>query len=75
MAKNTPSSPIRIDRVALRIELARQGLTQTELALRMGVAPSTLGSWLRNVAPAPAGLPEEVAGVLNCSVRALEKAT
>ncbi len=45
-----------LDRIALRVELTRRGLRQLDLAQRLGVPLSTLGSWLRGAHPGPGDL-------------------
>ena len=40
----------------LRVVLAQTGLTQTALAHRLAVSPTTLNGWLRGRHPAPGGL-------------------
>lgn len=47
-------------RTALKVELARAELTHAELAMRLGVAPTTLSTWLRAAHPAPADLAERI---------------
>lgn len=50
----TTSSEIPRETLArLRAHLALKGLTQLDLAKRLGHPVSTLSSWLRGVAPAP----------------------
>ncbi len=41
---------------ALAVELAKAGMTQSELALRAGWRPSTLSGWLRNIGAPPADM-------------------
>lgn len=60
-----------IDSKKLRIELARTGLTLTELARRLDIPPTTLGSWVRAVHPPPADLAERVAATLGVPVHAI----
>lgn len=43
-------------RTTLAIELARAGLTQSELAATLGVPSTTLSDWLREAHPGPADL-------------------
>jgi len=49
-----------LDHTRLRVELARRDLTQTALALRMGVPQSTLSMWLTGVHPAPTDLTQRI---------------
>jgi transcriptional regulator with XRE-family HTH domain len=62
---------ISIDPRKLRIELARTGLTLTELARRLDLPPTTLGSWVRAVHPPPADLSDRVAAVLGVAAHAI----
>lgn len=45
-----------VDPLLLRIELARCDMPQAQLAIRLGHPPSTLGSWVRGIAPTPPDL-------------------
>ena len=61
---------------AVRIALAQAGLTQADLARRLGIPSTTLSDWLRGAHPAPADLAERVearlklgAGTLGSQVR------
>lgn len=47
-------------RRALRVELARAELTHADLAARLGVAPTTLSTWLRAAHPAPPDLSQRI---------------
>lgn len=58
--KNTRTESIRR---AVRVALARKGMTQLDLAHLLGVPPTSLSDWLRGAHPAPPNL-----------VRRLEKA-
>lgn len=61
--------PVDPDR--LRVALATAALTRQELALRLGLPPSTLGSWLRGVAPAPPDLAARIECALGLEPGAL----
>ena len=41
---------------SLRVALAEKGLSQTDLAKRLGVPTTTLSDWLRGTHPAPPSL-------------------
>lgn len=56
----TTRPSLMLDMATLRAELGRQNLTRTELARRLGHPASTLSTWLREVAPAPADLVERI---------------
>lgn len=43
-------------RVALRVELAKAGLTQRALARKLNVPDTTLSDWITGAHPAPADL-------------------
>jgi transcriptional regulator with XRE-family HTH domain len=58
-----------IDLPRLRVELARKGLTQIQLAQKLDVPPTSLSGWLRGVHPAPEGLHRRISEVLGVSVR------
>ncbi|MBZ4421755.1 helix-turn-helix transcriptional regulator [Myxococcus sp. RHSTA-1-4] len=60
-----------IDTLKLRIELARANLTLTEVARRLNIPPTTLGSWVRAVHPPPADLSDRVAAVLGVAAHAI----
>ncbi|WP_426730737.1 helix-turn-helix domain-containing protein [Myxococcus faecalis] len=60
-----------IDTLKLRIELARANLTLTEVARRLNIPPTTLGSWVRAVHPPPADLSDRVASVLGVAAHAI----
>jgi transcriptional regulator with XRE-family HTH domain len=62
---------LAVDIVILRIELARQQLTQAELAQALGVAPTTLSSWLGRRHPAPNGLAARIEQALGLPAGAL----
>lgn len=47
-------------RTALRVELARVELTHADLAVKLGVAPTTLSTWLRGAHPPPPDLTERI---------------
>lgn len=49
---------------ALAVELAKVGITQTELALRAGWRPSTLSGWLRDVGAPPPDMVARIEQVL-----------
>lgn len=51
---------MNIDRRRLRIELARRELVQRDLAVLLGVAPTTLSGWLTGASRIPEGLPERI---------------
>jgi transcriptional regulator with XRE-family HTH domain len=55
----------------LRLELVRKGWTQLDLANRLGHPVSTLGSWLRGVAPAPTDLLARIERALKLPAGAL----
>jgi transcriptional regulator with XRE-family HTH domain len=58
---------------ALAVELAKAGLTQSELAMRAGWAPSTLSGWLRNVGRPPPNLSSLVENALGIPRGSLER--
>lgn len=62
---------IPLDLKALKVELVRRDTNQCELARVLGVPASTLGSWLRGVAPAPADLRNRIAAALGVSASLL----
>jgi transcriptional regulator with XRE-family HTH domain len=62
---------LNIDPRKLRIELARADLTLTEVARRLSVPPTTLGSWVRAVHPPPADLTERIAATLGVPMHAI----
>jgi transcriptional regulator with XRE-family HTH domain len=45
---------------SLKVALTRAGLTQADVAARLGVAPTTFNAWLRGRHPAPDGIDELV---------------
>jgi DNA-binding transcriptional regulator YdaS (Cro superfamily) len=47
-------------RTTLAVELARAGRTQTELAVLLGVPPTTLSTWLTGAHPAPVNLASRI---------------
>lgn len=49
----TKASEEALDTLALRVELARRGMTQFALAKRLRCPPSTLSCWIRGAAPMP----------------------
>lgn len=51
-------------RAALNVELARAELTQTALAMKLGVSPTSLSGWLCGRHPAPTDLVERIERVL-----------
>ena len=51
--------------VQLRAQLALNEMTQLDLANELGHPVSTLSSWLRGVAPAPADLLDRIEHVLD----------
>lgn len=58
MSQTTKPSPK--SRAVLNVELARAGLTQTALAMKIGVAPTSLSGWLCGRHPAPIDLVERI---------------
>jgi hypothetical protein len=62
---------LNIDPRKLRIELARADLTLTEVARRLFIPPTTLGSWVRAVHPPPADLAERIAATLGVPTHAI----
>jgi plasmid maintenance system antidote protein VapI len=64
--------PVDVD--ALRIELARRNLTQTQLAQLMKLPPTTLSSWVRGAHPAPDDLARMIEKALGLSAGALAEA-
>ncbi len=60
-----------IDEHEVRVELARRGLRQLELAHRLGVPVTTLGSWLRGAHPGPPELAERIEQALGLAAGAL----
>jgi DNA-binding transcriptional regulator YdaS (Cro superfamily) len=46
-----------LDAVQVRVELARRGLPQWQLARRLGLPPSTLSDYLLGRRPSPPDLP------------------
>ena len=65
--------PVNAD--ALRVELARRNLTQTQLAQLMGLPPTTLSSWVRGAHPAPDDLTRKIEKALGLAGGALAGAT
>lgn len=43
----------KLDKTKLKVELVRRGVTLSELARQLGYPATTLGSWVREVHPAP----------------------
>ena len=58
---------------ALAVELAKAGLTQTDLALRGGWRPSTLSGWLRNIGKPPRDLAALLENALDIPRGSLER--
>ena len=58
-------------RAVLSVELARAGMRQRDLAARMGVAPTTLSTWLNGAHPAPTDLAERIERALALRLGAL----
>lgn len=69
MKRQSPSS---IDLPTLRAELARRNKTQLDLARKLGHPVSTLTSWLRGAAPAPADLGRRIEVALGLNSGALK---
>jgi DNA-binding transcriptional regulator YdaS (Cro superfamily) len=59
---------------AVAVELARAGLSQADLAHRMGVRPTTLSGWLTGTSPAPAELAAAIEKALGLMTGTLPKA-
>lgn len=58
---------------AVAVELARAGLSQVELASRMGLPPTTLSGWLTGSSPAPADLVDAIEKALGLTSGTLRK--
>jgi DNA-binding transcriptional regulator YdaS (Cro superfamily) len=58
---------------AVAVELARAGLSQADLAHRMGVRPTTLSGWLTGASPAPTGLAADIEQALGLVPGALPR--
>ena len=56
-----------INKKKYRAALAERGLTQGRLAIRLEIAPSTLSSWVNDLATAPTGWVARVERVLRVS--------
>lgn len=56
---------------ALKVELAKAGLNQSQLARKLEVPSTTLSDWLRGEHPAPADLPTRIEKALGLSAGAL----
>lgn len=54
------TKPSLMSRAVLNVELARAGATQTTLAMKLGVAPTSLSGWLCGRHPAPKDLAERI---------------
>lgn len=63
--KKTIKPPVNL--LKLRAELARRGMTQSDLASQLHERPTTFSAWLRGVNPAPSDLAERIAGQLGLS--------
>lgn len=53
-----------LDRTHLRVELARQNITYTELARLLARPPSTLSTWLRGLGAPPSDLIMQIEAAL-----------
>jgi transcriptional regulator with XRE-family HTH domain len=58
-------------RTTLDVELAKAGLSQTALAQKLGVAPTSLSGWLCGSHPAPDDLVERIEKALKLSAGCL----
>jgi transcriptional regulator with XRE-family HTH domain len=56
----------------LRAELARRGVNQTQLAARLGIPPTTLSGWLRQLYPGPDDLRARIEAALGLETGALD---
>ncbi|HYD54041.1 MAG TPA: helix-turn-helix transcriptional regulator [Gemmatimonadaceae bacterium] len=54
-------------RIALRVELAKAGLTQRALARSLNIPDTTFSDWVRGAHPAPPGFAARVAKELGVS--------
>src|SRR2546428_4934721 len=63
-----------VDGDALRVELARRDLTQTQLALLMKLPPTTLSTWIRGAHPAPSDLAGRIEKALGLAAGVLDAA-
>jgi plasmid maintenance system antidote protein VapI len=61
--------PVDVD--ALRVELARRKLTQTQLARLLDLSPTTFSSWVRGAHPAPDDLARKIEKTLGLAPGAL----
>lgn len=59
---------------AVRIALAQAGLTQADLAGRLGIPSTSMSDWLRGAHPAPANLLERLERALGLERGSLERA-
>lgn len=56
----------------LRVELARRGMNQTQLASKLGIPPTTLSGWLRQLYPGPDDLKARIETTLGLAPGALD---
>ena len=58
-------------RAALRVELAKAGLTQRALARKLNIPDTTFSDWIRGAHPAPPGFGTRIEKELGLDVGAL----